>query len=401
MLCEVGEGHAGPKVAGREYLCEMKVGIVVPYSWSFWGAVVEHAELQAAALREVGHDVRLVMGNDPPGSFTRVLHPRLGRHGEPPPEVIPIGRSVIVPANGSLPNIILSPRSLFRIRRVLETERFDLLHLHEPMTPAPCVATLALARCPLVATFHASGELSWLKPGKYLWGFLLDRLDHRIAVSEPARESASRYFPGEYELIPNGVLVPGRAEPRGREQRIVFVGRHEPRKGLQILLRAWPEIHRRTRARLSVIGADPLAVRLLFARLRVPEDGVDVRGFLSQDELTDELLRAKVLVAPSLGGESFGMVLTRAFACATPVVASDISGYRGVMEPQAGRLVPPGDPAALAEAVVNLLEDEAAREELGRAARVLAQERYSWEGIAQRLSEIYEGLVGSQKAVAA
>jgi phosphatidylinositol alpha-mannosyltransferase len=269
------------------------------------------------------------------------------------------------------------------------------------MTPTPCVATLALANCPLVATFHASGKLSWLKPGKALWGFLLDRLDHRIAVSEPARESASRYFPGDYELIPNGVLVPERADAGGREQRIVFVGRHEPRKGLQILLRAWPEIHRRTGARLSVIGADPLAVRLLFARLRVPEEGVDVRGFLSQDDLTDELLRSKALVAPSLGGESFGMVLTRAFACATPVVASDISGYSGVMEPQAGRLVPPADPPALAEAVVNLLGDEAEREELGRAARVLAQDRYSWEGIAQRLSEIYEGLVGSQKRVAA
>jgi phosphatidylinositol alpha-mannosyltransferase len=233
------------------------------------------------------------------------------------------------------------------------------------------------------------------------WGFLLDRLDHRIAVSEPARESASRYFPGDYELIPNGVLIPDRADADRREERVVFVGRHEPRKGLQILLRAWPEIRRRSGARLSVVGADPLAVRLLFARLRVSDEGVDVRGFLSQDELTAELLRAKALVAPSLGGESFGMVLTRAFACATPVVASDISGYRGVMEPQAGRLVPPGDHHALAEAVVNLLEDEPARVELGRAARVLAQERYSWEGIAQRLSEIYEGIVESQRAFAA
>jgi len=326
----------------------MKVGIVVPYSWSFWGAVVEHAELQAAALRKLGHDVRLVMGNDPPGSFTRVLHPRLGRHGEPPPEVIPIGRSVIVPANGSLPNIILSPRSVWRIRRVLERERFDVVHIHEPMTPTPGVATLALARCPIVTTNHASGELSWLKLGKPVWGFLLDRVDHRIAVSEPARVSASRYFPGDYELIPNGVLVPERADPASREDRIVFVGRQEPRKGLQVLLRAWPEIHRRTGMRLRVIGADPLAVRLLFARLRVRDEGVDVLGFLSQDDLTDELLRAKALVAPSLGGESFGMVLTRAFACATPVVASDISGYRGVMEPEAGRLVPPDDPAALA-----------------------------------------------------
>ena len=379
----------------------MKVGIVVPYSWSFWGAVVEHAELQADALRRLGLEVRLVMGNDPPGSFTRVLHPRLGRHDAPPPEVIPIGRSVIVPANGSLPNIILSPRSVFRIRRVLERERFDLIHVHEPMTPIPGVAALALARCPIVATFHACGELAWLKPGQYLWGFLMGRIDHRIAVSEPARESVSRYFPGDYDLIPNGVLVPETADAGGREEQIVFIGRQEPRKGLQVLLRAWPEIRRRTGARLRVVGADPLAVRLLFARLRVPDDGVDVLGFLSQEALTTELVAAKALVAPSLGGESFGMVLTRAFACATPVVASDISGYRGVMEPEAGRLVPPGEPAALADAVVELLADEQAREQLGASARTIAQEKYSWDGIAQRLAEIYAALTGSRSAVAA
>ena len=379
----------------------MKVGIVVPYSWSFWGAVVEHAELQADALRRLGLDVRLVIGNDPPGSFTRALHPRLGRHDTPPPGVIPIGRSVIVPANGSLPNIILSPRSVFRIKRVLERERFDLIHVHEPLTPTPGVAALAMARCPIVATFHACGELSWLKLAKPLWGFLVDRIDHRIAVSEPARESAARYFPGDYDLIPNGVLVPDTAEPGGREEQIVFVGRQEQRKGLQVLLRAWPEIRRRTDARLRVIGADPLAVRLLFARLRLPDEGVDVLGFLSQDALTAELLSAKALVAPSLGGESFGMVLTRAFACATPVVASDISGYRGVMEPEAGRLVPPGDPAALADSVVALLGDEREREQLGRSARAIAVERYSWDTIAQRLVEIYEPLGAPRRAVAA
>src|ERR671912_251544 len=133
----------------------MKVGIVVPFSWSFWGAVVEHAELQAAALRERGHDVRLIMGNDPPGQFTRVLHPRVGRHGEPPANVIPVGRSVIVPANGSLPNLVLSPRSFLRIRRVLGREGSALRHPHEPMTPAICVSVLAVAREPIVATHHA------------------------------------------------------------------------------------------------------------------------------------------------------------------------------------------------------------------------------------------------------
>ena len=141
----------------------MKVGIIVPYSWSFWGAVVEHAELQSEALRRQGCEVKTIMGNDPPGQFTRVLHPRHGRHGSPPPDVIPIGRSVIVPANGTLPNIILSPRSIFRIRAALEREQFDVLHLHEPMTPTPCIAALAFYDGPTVATFHASGELSWMK----------------------------------------------------------------------------------------------------------------------------------------------------------------------------------------------------------------------------------------------
>jgi phosphatidyl-myo-inositol alpha-mannosyltransferase len=375
----------------------MKIGIVVPFSWSFWGAVVEHAELQAAALRERGHDVRLVMGNDPPGQFTRALHPRVGRHGDPPVEVIPIGRSVIVPANGSLPNIVLSPRAFFRIRRVLERERFDVLHLHEPMTPVTCTATLAIATTPMVATFHASGELGWMRFGKPFWGFLIDRLDHRIAVSERARESAERWLPGGYEVIPNGVLIPDEAEPGGREHRILFAGRHEPRKGLHVLLRAWPEIRRRTGARLTVAGADPLAVRLLLARLRVSDDGLDVVGFLSQEELTRTLLSTKALVAPSLGGESFGMVLTRAFACATPVVASDIPGYREVLTPETSLAVPPDDTEALTDAVAALLEDEPLRMALGIAARDEAVSRYAWSDVARRLEAVYERVAGRQR----
>jgi phosphatidylinositol alpha-mannosyltransferase len=371
----------------------MKVGIVVPYSWSYWGAVPEHAELQAEALRRVGVETRTIIGHDPPGSFTRVLHPRHGRHGRPPPDVIPVGRSVIVPANGALPNIVLSPASSPRIKRALREERFDVLHLHEPMTPAICTATLAWARCPVVATFHASGELGWLKGGKVVWGFLMDRIDHRIAVSEAARESVSRYFPAEYELIPNGVLIPPEADAGKREHRIVFIGRHDPRKGMPVLLRAWPDIHRRTGARLRIVGADPLMVRLALARADVEDAAIDSLGFLSQEELTEELLSAKALAAPSLGGESFGMVLTRAFACATPVVASDITGYRDVMTDETGLLVPPGDPDALANALVALLEDEPGRRLLGEAARRLAQERYSWDDIAQRLEAIYRELV--------
>ncbi|MDH4341038.1 MAG: glycosyltransferase family 4 protein [Thermoleophilia bacterium] len=372
----------------------MKIGIVVPFSWSFWGAVVEHAEAQAAALEELGHEVRLIMGNDPPGQFTRVLHPRVGRHGDPPPNVIPVGRSVIVPANGSLPNIVLSPRTYSRIRRALERERFDVLHLHEPMTPTICLCALILARTPMVATFHASGDLGWMRGAKPLWGDLIDRIDHRIAVSERARTSQARWLPGEYEVIPNGVLVPESAPAGNREHRLVFAGRQEPRKGLHVLLRAWPAIRERTGLRLTVAGADPLAVRLLLTRLRTSDEGIDVVGFLTQDELTKTLLGAKALVAPSMGQESFGMVLTRAFACALPAVASDIPGYREVLEPEASVAVAPDDAAALVEAVSALVEDEPRREGMGRAAREIAVERYSWPGIARRFEQIYEGVTG-------
>jgi len=372
----------------------VKVGIVVPYSWSFWGGVVEHAELQADALRRLGCEVKTIMGNDPPGQFTRVLHPRHGRHGMPPPDVIPIGRSVIVPANGTLPNIILSPRSVFRIKQALARERFDVVHLHEPMTPTPCIATLAMCTAPMVATFHASGDLGWMKVGKWAWGFLAERLDHRIAVSERARESAARWLPGDYEIVPNGVLIPAQADASGRQNRIVFAGRHEARKGLHVLLEGWPEIRRRTGATLRVCGADPLRVRLLMRRLRVPDDGVDVLGFLPQEEFTSELLAAKALVAPSLGGESFGIVLVRAMACATPVVASEIPGYRDVMTPETAVSFPPGDADALADAVESLLADEPRRQAMGDAGRRLAQERYAWESIGKRLVGIYERLAG-------
>jgi phosphatidylinositol alpha-mannosyltransferase len=378
----------------------VKVGIIVPYSWSFWGAVVEHAELQAEALQRRGIETRTIMGNDPPGSFTRVLHPRLGRHGSPPPDVIPVGRSVIVPANGSLPNIVLSPRSVFRIREALEREQFDLLHVHEPMTPAICIAAMALARVPIVATFHANGSLGWMKIGKPLWGFLADRLDARIAVSPPAAATADAWLPGDYEIVPNGVLIPPEAGAGDREHRIVFAGRQEPRKGLPVLLRAWPEIHRRTGARLRVAGADPLAVRLLLSRGRISDEGIDVLGFLPQEQLTAELLAAKAFVAPSLGGESFGMALTRAFACATPVVASDIDGYRGVMTPETGVSFPAGDEGALVDTVAALLADEPRRRALGEGARRVAVERYSWDDVARRLETIYQRVVAPTRVAA-
>jgi phosphatidylinositol alpha-mannosyltransferase len=372
----------------------VKVGIIVPFSWSFWGGVVDHAEQQARALQRLGIETRTLIGNDPPGNFTRVLHPRVGRHGPPPPDVVPVGRSVIVPANKSLANIVLGPSAFFRMRTALERERFDVIHVHEPMTPLIGVAALALTQIPTVATFHANGELGWMRFAEPLWGFLVERVDHRIAVSEHAARSAARWLPGDYDIVPNGVLVPERAEPGGRKNHIVFIGRQEPRKGMPVMLGAWPDVHRRTGARLRLVGADPLAVRLLLTRMRLPDDGIDMLGVIGNDELTAELLSAKALAAPSIGAESFGMVLTRALACATPVVASDIMGYRDVMTSETGVLVPPGEPQALADALVELLADEPRRLRYAEAARRHVEEHYAWEIVARRLARIYELVAG-------
>ena len=373
----------------------MKVGIVVPYSWSFGGGVVDHADAQARALETVGIETRLLIGNDPPGSFSRILHPRQGRPGPPPARVIPLGRSVIVPGNGALSNLVLSPHALPQLRRALARERFDVVHVHEPLAPMLSPAALALWDGPTVATFHAAGDSTWRRLAEPLWGFLLGRIDLRVAVSEEARLAAAPFAPGHYEVIPNGVEIPPDVDPGNRADRIVFAGRHDPRKGLPVLLRAWPRL-RETGVRLRVLGADPLAVRLLLARLRISEEGIDILGFVEDAALTEELAGAKLLVAPSLGNESFGMTITRAFACATPVVASDISGYREVVTEGTGALLPPGDPDALAEAIVTLLGDEAARAERGRAARARAESEYAWPLLARRLADCYERVLAGQ-----
>jgi phosphatidylinositol alpha-mannosyltransferase len=367
----------------------MKVGIVVPYSWSFGGGVVDHAEAQARALEALGIETRLLIGNDPPGSFSRVLHPRTGRPGPPPSRVIPLGRSVVVPGNGALSNLVISPHAVRQLRGALAREGFDLIHVHEPLAPMLSPAALALWDGPAVATFHAAGDSTWRRFAEPLWGFLLDRIDLRVAVSEQARLAAAPFAPGHYELIPNGVEIPEGVEAGDRADRIVFAGRHDPRKGLPVLLRAWPRL-RGSGVRLRLLGADPLAVRLLLTRLRLSEEGIDLLGYVDDETLTEELAAAKLLVAPSLGNESFGMTITRAFACATPVVASDIPGYREVVTEESGSLVPPDEPEALADAIQALLGDETARAERGRAARELAASTYAWPLLARRLADCYE-----------
>jgi phosphatidylinositol alpha-mannosyltransferase len=380
----------------------MKVGIVVPYSWSFWGGVQEHADHQARALQRLGVDARIIMGHDPPGRLTWLLHPKQGRHTRPPGYVLPVGRSVIVPANASLPNIILSPQSMVRMKRIWEEEKFDVVHVHEPLAPVLSAFALATAPCPIVTTSHSAGErLGWYPLGKALWGVVARRIDQRIAVSDSARRASEPYIGGPMEVIPNGIDLPPEVDAGGRNGNVVFIGRNEPRKGLPYLLRAWPRVHEKTKARLRLVGADPLSVRWLARRQGFSLDGIDLLGGLSEDELTAELQAASLLVAPSLGGESFGMVLTRAFACGTPVVASNIEGYAQVANhDETGILVQPGDADALATAMLVLLKDEDRRRAYGVAAR-RAAEPYSWDRIGRRLVEIYERLAPQAEPVRA
>jgi phosphatidylinositol alpha-mannosyltransferase len=374
----------------------VKVGIVVPYSWSFWGGVLEHADHQARALHALGVDAKLIVGHDPPGRLTKLLHPKEGRHTPPPDYVIPVGRSVIVPANASLPNIILSPPAMLKMKRIFERERFDVIHVHEPLAPLLSAYALVIADCPTVATAHAAGErLAWYPLAKRAWGIAGRRVDRFIAVSEAARRSAEPHLGGPFEVIPNGIVLPMRSDAGDRDGNVVFIGRNEQRKGLHVLLRAWPRVAERTGARLRVVGADPLSVRWLARREGFSLDGVELLGGLYEDELTRELERASLLAAPALGGESFGMVLTRAFASATPAVASDIEGYAAVATPESAVLVPPGDPDSLADALVELLQDEPRRCSLGEGARKVA-EKYSWEPIARRLLSIYEELTNER-----
>jgi phosphatidyl-myo-inositol alpha-mannosyltransferase len=273
-----------------------------------------------------------------------------------------------------------------RLRAPLPRHRFDVLHVHDPFAPLPSPAALALAPCPVVVTWHAGGSpLAAL--GGLLFRPLLGRISHRLAVSDEARRLAERHLGGPVEVLPNGVELPQEFSLDGRRDRIVFVGRPDPRKGLHVLLRAWPEIRRRTGVRLRLVGPRPEDV----AALAGAGDGIDVLGPLGADGVGAELATARLLVAPSLGQESFGMVLTQAFAHATPVVASRIPGYVEVVDEETGVLVPRGEPQVLAREVVALLGDEARRRALAGAGRRAAEERWDWLRIARRLVEIYAG----------
>jgi phosphatidylinositol alpha-mannosyltransferase len=213
--------------------------------------------------------------------------------------VMSIGSTVTVLANNSRTHIVLSQTAELRLRRLPKRERFDLFHVHEPMTRRSASPRSVHTRSPVVGTWHATGELNWMKAGMPCWGMLMKRIDYRIAVSG-GRLATGLALPSRpvRDHPPSSSPLPPRArhaDPGGRENIVVYIGRHDPRKGLEVLLRAWPRVRRETDATLHVIGADPRAVRLLMTRLKLEEDGIELMGVIVGDPLTAELARAKLL----------------------------------------------------------------------------------------------------------
>jgi phosphatidylinositol alpha-mannosyltransferase len=347
----------------------VRIGIISPYSLTLPGGVQGQILSLARVLRQKGHE-------------TRVLGPCDG----PPPDagVTPLGNSLPTAANGSIAPIAPDMPAQLRTIRALREEAFDVVHLHEPLAPGPTMTAMLVKTQPLVGTFHAAGGslvYEWSRPG-VRW--LARRLDVRCAVSQDARAMARGALGGEYEVVFNGVEIElmSSVPPAPKTgPAVFFLGRHEPRKGLEVLLAALTELP--PDVRLWVAGDGPETKALQFKVAGDPR--VEWLGRISEQEKIARMRAADVFCAPSLRGESFGIVLLEAMAAGTALVASDLPGYANVA--RGGKdalLVPPGDAGALAAAINEVLGSSETREQLIACGAERA-EHFSM----QRLADVY------------
>jgi phosphatidylinositol alpha-mannosyltransferase len=382
----------------------MRVALVSPYSWTYPGGVTRHIESLARELIGRGHDVRVLAPYDPCDRLSARLHRGHWPEDRPMPDyLVPLGRTIGFPANGSVSNLAATPTNIIRARRALEEGGFDVVHVHEPVAPVIGWDTLCSSDVPLVGTFHCYSDNGVSNGIASLIGARrrLNQLKVRIAVSEAAAWTGQRYYGGRYRVIPNGVDLPaagptivtgaGDGTAAG-PLRIAFVGQAVERKGLPVLLRAFEALREHVPAELTLVGVEPDDVSPILEDRR----GITALGKVD-DATKDAVLRdAEVLCAPSLGGESFGMVLTEAFAQGTPVVASDIPGYRDVVRQGVdGVLVPRGDATALAEALRDLALEPERRIRMARAAGERA-ERFAWPRVADEVLEAYGDAIAMQ-----
>jgi phosphatidylinositol alpha-mannosyltransferase len=356
----------------------MRIAQVCPYSLTPPGGVQAQVLGLARSLRGLGHEVR-------------VLAPCDG----PPPDagVTPLGKSVPLAANGSVAPIAPDPACALRTMRALRDEEFDIVHLQEPLVPGPTVTSLLVSDKPVVGTFHRAGASTAYAAFRPIAKSLAKRLAVRCAVSEDARATAVDAVGGEYELVFNGIEVDRFAkadEIPVDGPSILFLGRHEPRKGLGTLLEAMA--HLPSDVTVLVASDGPQTAEL---RARYGGDArIEWLGRISDEEKAGYLRGVDVFCAPSISGESFGVVLLEAMAASAPIVASDLPGYRNVANPDVHAvLVPPGEPRALATALTRVLEDGALRRRLVDAGDARANE-FSMDRLAERYLELYATATG-------
>jgi phosphatidyl-myo-inositol alpha-mannosyltransferase len=358
----------------------LRIGLVCPYSLSVPGGVQGQVMGLARALRAMGHEARVLGPCDgpPPTSF-----------------VTPLGNSLPTIANGSIAPLAPDPSAALRTMRVLRDEDFDVLHLHEPLAPGPTMTALTLDSTPMIGTFHAAGDSTSYRLLNPVVRWLADHLDQRVVVSKDALELAQRYLGGDYEVLFNGVeldrFTTGDVWPT-MGPTVFFCGRHEERKGLGVLLAALDHVGAEVRCWVASDGPETESLR----RRHAGDARIEWLGRISDDDKIARLRAADVFCAPSLHGESFGVVLLEAMAAGTAVVASGLDGYRNVATDGVdARLVPPGDVESLGSALAHVLGDSGLRRELVEAGRRRAQE-FSMQTLAGAYLERYLVVVNDE-----
>lgn len=379
----------------------MKIALVSPYDYPYPGGVTEHIAALDKEFRTLGHDTRIIAASSTDEDV-------LGDH------VIKVSGAVApVSFSGSTARITLSPRVYRRIKQILKQEQFDVVHVHEPTVPILSLVVLRHSHALNVGTFHAYRESNaiyeYMRP---LVQRAFNRLDGRIFVSGAVREYITHYFPGPHVIIPNGIdcarfgaphIKPIEKFDDGRPT-ILFVGRLEKRKGFRHLIRAFRTVKQAIpNARLIVVGAFKDKDKAPFIRYArsTKLHGVHFVGYVSPEEIARYHRTATVFCAPNTGFESFGIILLEAMAAGLPIVASDIAGFRTVVENNCeATLVPPGDEPALAHALIDLLKDPERRAEMSKCGKHKAAQ-YDWKIIAQRVLSYYQELKTAKQPVKA
>lgn len=367
----------------------MRIALASPYDWTVPGGVNRHIVNLAQHYIRRGHDVRVVA-------------PSSKRLREQPEWLEIIGDSAIgLPASGSVANISLTYNLGPRVKRYLDREHFDVVHIHEPFMPLLPFQFIRYAKSPVVATFHAARDAGSriYAYGRFIINPWWGRIDFRIAHSRAALKLIGKYFPGRYRIIPSGIdyaFFAAEAPPIPKymddKRNILFVGRQEPRKGLPFLLEAYAKLKREMpRTRLIVVGPDGglRGACLRYIHQNNVEDVV-FTDYVPWEELPRYYKSADVFCAPNTGHESLGLIILEAMAAGLPIVATRIQGFQDVLtDGVQGVLVPPRDSEAMCAALKTLLLDAAMREEMGRAGSRHARD-YSWDEVSGRVLQAYE-----------